>query len=366
MIDIDVQKTLGGFCLNAKVSTDSDGVIALFGRSGSGKTTLVNMIAGLIRPDAGRIKIRGETLFDSEEKIDIPPEHRRLGYVFQEDRLFPHMSVSANLRYGAPPEGPESHFNHIVDLLGIGHLLDRRPTNLSGGEKQRVSIGRALLANPRLILMDEPLASLDTARKDEILPFIEEMSSELEIPIIYVSHAMDEIVRLADTLVLMSDGEIAAVGSVEELTSRLDLRPMTGRYEAGSVIGVRVESHGDQDGLTQLNFPSGTFHVPKLDLPIGHELRIRIRARDVSIALEFPNNISINNILPGEIKEISKDSGDLVDILIDAGAPIWARISRNSINRLKLEPGKRVFAMVKAVAIDRYSMGRTRYRQDEL
>ena len=210
------------------------------------------------------------------------------------------------------------------------------------------------------------MASLDTARKDEILPFIEEMSSELEIPIIYVSHAMDEIVRLADTLVLMSDGEIAAVGSVEELTSRLDLRPMTGRYEAGSVIGVRVESHGDQDGLTQLNFPSGTFHVPKLDLPIGHELRIRIRARDVSIALEFPNNISIKNILPGEIKEISKDSGDLVDILIDAGAPIWARISRNSINRLKLEPGKRVFAMVKAVAIDRYSMGRKRYRQDEL
>ncbi len=366
MIDIDVQKTLGSFCLNAKVATDSGGVIALFGRSGSGKTTLVNMIAGLTRPDSGRIVIRGETLFDAEEQIDIPPERRRLGYVFQEDRLFPHMSVSGNLRYGAPPDGPESHFDHIVELLGIRHLLDRRPTNLSGGEKQRVSIGRALLANPRLILMDEPLASLDTTRKDDILPFIEEMSSELEIPIIYVSHAMDEIVRLADTLVLMSDGKIAAVGSVEELTSRLDLRPMTGRYEAGSVIGVRVENHGDQDGLTQLSFPNGTFHVPKLDLPIGHELRIRIRARDVSIALEFPNNISINNILPGQIKEISKDSGDLVDILIDAGAPIWARVSRYSINRLKLEPGKRVFAMVKAVAIDRYSMGRTRHRQDEL
>ncbi|MGB0552470.1 MAG: molybdenum ABC transporter ATP-binding protein [Alphaproteobacteria bacterium] len=357
MIDIDVRKYLGDFRVDAKIEADSSGVIALFGRSGSGKTTLVNMIAGLIRPDAGRIVIDGETLFNSEKQINLAPERRRLGYVFQEDRLFPHMSVAANLRYGMKRYNSKAQFHHIVDILGVQHLLDRQPTHLSGGEKQRVSIGRALLADPQLLLMDEPLASLDSSRKDEILPFIEELSSELNIPIIYVSHAMDEIIRLADMLVLMSDGEIAAVGSVEELTSRLDLRPMTGRYEAGSVINVVISKHDEAEGFTHLTFSGGTFLVPRIELPPGRKFRIRIRARDVSLALDNPQKISINNVFPGVIKELGTGSGDLIDVLIDAGAPIWARVSRSSVSRLELRPGKQVFTMIKAVAIDRYSLG---------
>jgi molybdate transport system ATP-binding protein len=222
---------------------------------------------------------------------------------------------------------------------------------LSGGEKQRVAIGRALLADPRLILMDEPLASLDSARKDEILPFIEELSSELGIPIIYVSHAMDEIIRLADTLVLISDGEIAAVGSVEELTSRLDLRPMTGRYEAGSVLHATVSHHN------HLSLNDNTFRVPLLNLPTGRELRIRIRARDVSIALIAPQDISILNVFPGTITEIDEDGSPQVDVLIDIGAPIWARISRHSLSKLNLHLGKKAYVMIKAIAIGRYSLG---------
>lgn len=358
MISVDVQKDIGDFRVDAEFSIDSARVIALFGRSGSGKTTLINMIAGLTRPDTGRIVIDDTVLFDSNSGIALPPERRRLGYVFQEDRLFPHLSVTRNLRYGSRGTQSEAYFDQVVHILGIRQLLDRRPSTLSGGEKQRVAIGRALLANPRLILMDEPLASLDTARKDEILPFIENLSHEVRIPIIYVSHAMDEIVRLADTLVLISDGQIAATGPVEELTSRLDLRPMTGRYEAGSVINVKVEGHDHSDGLTRLQFAGGTFRVPKIEIPTGQTFRVRIRARDVSVALEEPKNISINNIFRGIIKEISQEQGDLVDILIDTGAPIWARISRYSINRLRLAPGKQVFAMVKAVAIDRRSLGR--------
>ena len=359
MIDIDVQKDLGSFRIDAKVTTDTNGVIALFGRSGSGKTSLVNMIAGLTRPDSGRIVIDNEPLFDTARDIDVAPEHRRLGYVFQEDRLFPHMSVMANLRYGAPRGAAGAQFERVVDLLGIRHLLKRRPMTLSGGEKQRVAIGRALLADPRLILMDEPLASLDSARKDEILPFIEELSSELGMPIIYVSHAMDEIIRLADTLVLISDGEIAAIGSVEELTSRLDLRPMTGRYEAGSVLHATVSHHNAEHGLTYLSFNNNTFRVPLLDLSTGRELRIRIRARDVSIALSAPQDISILNVFPGTITEIDEDGSTQVDVLIDIGAPIWARISRHSLSKLNLHPGKKAYVMIKAIAIGRYSLGGT-------
>jgi molybdate transport system ATP-binding protein len=360
MIEIDVQKQLGDFRLNARFNTSAGGVIALFGRSGSGKTTLVNLISGLAAPDSGIIKIAGETLFDSARSINIPPDKRQLGYVFQEDRLFPHMSVSGNLRYGTPRGGSHLAFDRIVELLGISHILERRPATLSGGEKQRVAIGRALLANPRLLLMDEPLASLDSARKDEILPFIEQLATELDFPIIYVSHAMDEIVRLADTLVLLSEGEIAAVGSVEEITSRLDLRPLTGRYEAGSVISAIVDGHDQVDGLTRLSFTGGILRVPRIEMAVGRELRIRIRARDVSVALNKPKNISINNVFPGIIKEIGEDQGSQIDILIDTGMPIWARVSRYSKKRLNLDVGTPVHVMIKAVAIDRHSLGLSR------
>ena len=215
MIEVDVEKRLDAFTLAARFTARGEGITALYGRSGAGKTTLVNMLAGLVRPDRGRIAVAGEVLFSSHEGIDLPPERRRLGYVFQEGRLFPHYSVRGNLVYGRRrAAGAAPGFDALVRLLGLEALLDRRVGDLSGGEKQRVAIGRALLAEPRLLLMDEPLASLDAARKAEILPFIERLRGELGIPVIYVSHAMEEILRLADTLVLMAEGRIAAVGSV--------------------------------------------------------------------------------------------------------------------------------------------------------
>jgi molybdate transport system ATP-binding protein len=251
----------------------------------------------------------------------------------------------------------------VVDLLGIASLLARRPRDLSGGEKQRVAIGRALLSNPRLLLMDEPLASLDAPRKAQILPFVERLRDELKIPIIYVSHAMDEIIRLADTLVLLSDGQVAAVGGVADLTSRLDLRPLTGRYEAGAVIQAAVARQDAGDGLSELAFPGGRLVVPRVELPHGTPVRARIRARDVSLALSVPDDISILNIFAARVVEIADEPGAQLDIRLDIGTPtepvaLWARITARSAHRLGLAPGMPVVALVKAVALDRTSLGR--------
>lgn len=358
MIEVDVRRRLGDVFIQAAFTSPPGGITALFGRSGAGKTALVNLLAGLDRPDEGRIAVEGSVLFDSEAGIDLPPEKRRLGYVFQEGRLFPHMSVRRNLTYGMKGETGNVDFDHVVELLDLARLLARGPRDLSGGEKQRVAIGRALLASPRLLLMDEPLASLDMARKAEILPFIERLRDEFAIPIVYVSHAMEEIVRLADTLVIMSDGKVAAVGPVEELMSRLDLRPLTGRYEAGAVLTVTVEGHDVKRAITRLRFDDVTLLVPYADIPVGEELRIRIRARDVSLSLGEPRDISILNVFPGRVVEISDRKDGQVDVIVDAGARIWARITRLAAGRLALEPGTQVHALVKAVAIDRQSMGR--------
>jgi molybdate transport system ATP-binding protein len=362
MLEIDVSHRLGQLQLEANFSCQASGITALFGRSGAGKTSLVNMLAGLLRPQRGRIVLRGQTLFDSRRGIDLPPEQRRLGYVFQEGRLFPHLSVRQNLLYGfrrAPAAERRIGLDQVVDLLGIEDLLSRRPGALSGGEKQRVALGRALLANPRLLLMDEPLAALDQPRKEEILPFIEQLKAELDLPVVYVSHSMPEIVRLADTLVLISNGRIEAVGPLEELTSRLDLRPLTGRYEAGAVLTTTVAGQDKMFGLTELRFAGGRLRVPHLNLPLGQTLRVRIRARDVSIALAPPENISIINIIPCIIKEISEEKSPQVDLQLDAGgAPIWARITARSRAALGLRPGLQVHALIKSVAIDRQSLGR--------
>jgi molybdate transport system ATP-binding protein len=363
MLEVSARKRLAGFDLDMSFSCESAGVIAVFGRSGAGKTTLVNMLAGLVRPDSGRIAVDGRPLFDSASGVDLPPERRRLGYVFQEGRLFPHLSVRGNLSYGlkrVPPAERRIGLEQIVALLGLEALLARRPRDLSGGEKQRVALGRALLANPRLLLMDEPLAALDQQRKEEVLPFIEQLRDDLGIPIVYVSHAMEEVIRLADTLVLVSDGRTVAVGTVDELTSRLDLRPLTGRYEAGAVIEARVVRHDEAFALSELAFSGGTLRVPKLDLAPGAELRIRIRARDVALALEPPKDISVLNVFPGEIRDIGTEPGAQVDVLLDLdGTSLWARITARSRHDLGLTVGSRVYALVKAVAIDRHTLGRT-------
>ncbi len=363
MIEVAVAKRLGAFQIDAEFSCATDGIVALFGRSGAGKTSLVNLLAGLSRPDSGHIEIEGVTVFDSKRGLDLPPERRRIGYVFQEGRLFPHLTVRGNLTYGlrrAPAAERRIQLDQIVDLLGLEVLLGRRPHDLSGGEKQRVALGRALLANPRLLLMDEPLAGLDQARKDEVLSFIERLRDELTIPIVYVSHAMPEIVRLAETMVLMSEGRVEAVGPLEELTSRLDLRPLTGRYEAGAVLEARVEGQDAAFALTELSFAGGRLWVPRLDLPRGAELRLRIRARDVVLAHTRPEKTSILNVLPCVVKDIGTEEGPQVDLRLDAGgAALWARITRRSLHELGLVPGSKVYALIKAGSIDRYSLGRS-------
>ena len=348
--------------LSYDFSCETHGIVAVFGRSGAGKTSLIRMLAGLLTPDAGRIAVAGRTLFESAAGTDVRPERRRLGYVFQEDRLFPHLSVRRNLAYGlkrSPKAERRTGFDEVVSLLGLEGLLARRPGALSGGEKQRVSLGRALLANPRLLLMDEPLANLDQPRKDEVLPFIERLRDEFAIPIVYVSHAMEEIVRLADTMVLVSEGQAVAVGPVEDLTSRLDLRPLTGRYEAGSVLETQVRGHDKTFALTRLAFAGGQLTVPHVALPLGTPLRVRVRARDVALALTPPEGTSIQNIFPARVADLARDQGPLVDVLLDAGgAPLWARITTRAAETLRLAPGREVYALVKAVAVDRHSLGR--------
>lgn len=364
MLDIRVRRRLGTFAVDAAFTCPTDGIVAVFGRSGAGKTTLINMVAGLLRPDEGRIAINGTVVFDSDAGIDVPPERRRLGYVFQEGRLFPHLSVRGNLAYGYRRVASAERriaFDQVVPLLGLERLLARRPHDLSGGEKQRVALGRALLANPRLLLMDEPLAALDHARKEEVLPFIERLRDEMAIPILYVSHAMPELIRLCDTMVLVSEGHIEAVGPVDELTSRLDLRPLTGRYEAGAVIQANVRAQDTRYGLTELTFTGGRLTVPALDLPVGAPLRVRIRARDVALALEAPAGTSFRNVVACTVRDVGQESEPQVDVRLDAGgAALWARITRRSWEELGLAPGRPVHALIKAVTIDRTSLGRRR------
>jgi molybdate transport system ATP-binding protein len=363
MIEVEIAKRLGSFALDARFAAAESGIVALFGRSGAGKTSIVNALAGLLRPDRGRIAVAGEALFDSARGIDLPPERRRVGYVFQDGLLFPHYSVRRNLLYGRRSGDASVGFDQVVSLLGLEMLLERKPDALSGGEKQRVALGRALLAEPRLLLMDEPLASLDPGRKAEILPFIERMRDEFRIPIVYVTHAMEEIVRLADTLVLLSEGRVAAVGPVEELTSRLDLRPLTGRYEAGAVIRAEVSGHDPEFALTRLSFPGGRLNVARVDLPLGAKVRVRVRARDVVLATAPPTGLSIRNSFAGRVVEIAPERGPNVDVRLDVGTEahpvmLWARITRRALMDLGLAPGVRVHALVKTVALDRASFAR--------
>jgi molybdate transport system ATP-binding protein len=356
---LDIKHRLGTFVLDAQFEAGS-GLVALFGRSGSGKTSIINAIAGLIRPQQGRITIDGTALVDTERGVFVPRHRRRIGYVFQEGRLFPHLTVRQNLLYGrwfAPGVKREGDLERVVDLLGIGALLERRPGRLSGGEKQRVAIGRALLADPRLLLMDEPLASLDEARKAEIMPYIERLRDQGAMPIIYVSHSIAEVARLATTVVLLSEGKVAAVGPTSEVLQRLDLFPLTGRAEAGAIIEATVERHDEIFGLTELTSRAGRWKLARIDAPTGARLRLRVRARDVLLAKSAPADLSALNVLPGVVADIAPNDGPIVEIRVDcSGEALVARLTRYSVQRLGLRPGTPVFALVKSVALDRRSL----------
>jgi molybdate transport system ATP-binding protein len=359
-LEVSAHKIVGGFALDAEFSSTGR-LTALFGRSGSGKTSVLNAIAGLLRPERGRIALDGEALFDASGGIDLPAHRRRIGYVFQEGRLLPHLSVRHNLLYGerfnrGAREG--ATLDDVSKLLGLGALLDRRPQGLSGGEKQRVAIGRALLARPRLLLMDEPLASLDAPRKAEILYYVERLRDETGVPIVYVSHSLEEVVRLADTVVVMSEGRVLSSGSVQDAMARIDLRPYLGRFEGGAVIEAHVAEQDLESGLARLEFAGGSLYAPEVDALIGERVRVRIRARDVSLALSRPEGISILNVLPGTVVALGTDSGSSVDIQLDiGGTPLISRVTRKSVDVLGIAPGRRIFALVKSVSLDRRSVG---------
>lgn len=366
MLDVRVRRRQGAVQIEAAFSSPAAGVTALFGPSGSGKTSVVQMVAGLTRPDAGRILLDGVPLFDDGaeggRRVDLPMDKRRIGYVFQDGRLFPHMTVRANLTYGqrlVPPGERRIGFDAVVDLLGIAPLLDRRPARLSGGEKQRVAVGRALLTSPRLLLMDEPLAALDANRKQDVLPFIARLPREFAIPILYVTHSMDEILRLADLLVLMDKGRSAAVGRVEDLLNRPDLRPLTGVHEPGAVVMGRLADQDDGYGLSRVETAAGPLLVERLDLPVGTEVRVRILARDVSLAAEQPVGLSVQNVFRARVTGLSPQSvtGSHVEVELDAGAPLLSRVTRKSVAELGLAEGRTVHAMVKAVSIARADVG---------
>lgn len=330
------------------------GITALFGPSGAGKTSVINTVAGLLRPDRGRIVVGGTTLLDSSAGICVPPHKRGIGYVFQDGRLFPHMTVAQNLRYGqrfACGRPRIAEFGHIVEILGIEAILGRRPSQLSGGEKSRVSLGRAILSSPRILLMDEPMAALDEARKAGILPYLERLHHELHLPILYVSHSLQEVVQLAETIVLLANGRVSMAGPTAEVLSDPASAAMLGTRMTGAVITARVEAQED-DGLTRLATAGGPLFLPHVTALPGARLRLRILAQDVMLALTPPRQISALNILLTRVESLGDrhDGGMLVRLSL-GGDSLLSHITDRSVETLGLSFGQEVYAVIKAVSL---------------
>jgi molybdate transport system ATP-binding protein len=351
-IEIRFRIDRGHFRLDVDLSIPAQGVTSLFGPSGCGKTTLLRAIAGLEHYGGGFLKV-GDMIWQESSRF-VPPHQRPLGYVFQEASLFSHLTVRRNLEYGlkrVPKTGRKVSLKQAIELLGIGHLLERKPDRLSGGERQRVAIARALAVSPRLLLMDEPLAALDLNRKQEILPYIESMHQALDIPVIYVSHSPDEVARLADHLVLLEAGRIKASGSISDILTRLDL-PLAHGSDAEALIEATVAGHDENYQLTHLDSAGGRFTVIRKALPVGSKVRLRVAARDVSLTLEPQSNTSILNIFPATIDELIPEGKAQVTVrLLVGNAPMLARITRKSATVLGLKPGKLVYAQAKSVAL---------------
>jgi molybdate transport system ATP-binding protein len=352
MIEARFTLNYPGFSLDADLALPSQGITALFGRSGSGKTTLLRAIAGLERVPGGRLTVDGEVWQNG--RTFLPTHRRPIGYVFQEASLFEHLRVRANLEYGRrrSTAADPAAFDHICDLLGIRGLLDRCPGRLSGGERQRVAIARALLTRPRILLMDEPLAALDQARKEEILPYLEHLHAELKIPLLYVSHSSDEVARLADHLVVLEAGRVLGAGPLTETLARLDL-PIRLGEDAGVVLDAVVAELDPQWHLARVDFPGGGLWVRDKGLPLGERVRVRILARDVSIALERIGGTSIQNTLPADVAALGDDAHPALRLvrLSVGGVPMLARVTRRSAAALALAPGAAVWVQIKAVAL---------------
>lgn len=367
---VATRKRLGGFEHRCEIDLPLAGLTALFGASGAGKSTLVHLVAGLLRPDSGRIEVGGEVFFDSARGIDLPVHRRALGVVFQDARLFPHLSVEGNLRYGLRRAGARAQparvpFDAVVALLGLGALLTRAPHTLSGGERQRVALGRALLAQPRLLLMDEPLAALDAPRKAEVLPYIERLRDGFDLPVLYVSHAADEVLRLASALVLFEAGTAVAAGPLTELLEHPCATPLRAGADAGALVHGRVAGHDAGDGLSTLACEGFALRVPLLDLPPGAPVRLRIPAREVALALSPPVDLSITNRIEGRIERVIERVAERADapgpgrpaphvevqVRVGPGTVLAAAVTRESARRLALAPGLRCWCLVKSVAL---------------
>lgn len=357
-LSVHLRHSFGAFAVDIGFEAP-EGITVLFGRSGSGKTTIINAVAGLLTPEAGRITLNEDVLLDTQTRRNLAPNKRGLGYIFQEGRLFPHMTVRQNLMYGAyfaRRSEPGPTLDHVAELLGIARLLERRPTDLSGGEKQRVAIGRALLAKPRLVLADEPLAALDEARKSEILPYFERLRDEVSVPILYVSHSAVEVARLATTVIALQDGRVVRQGPAIEVLSDPMVTP-AGVRAAGAILEARVAAQ-HADGLTELDASGQSLFLPRIDREVGTSLRVRIAAQDVILSRTAPDGLSALNILPGKIERMRSGDGPgtLVSLHTPAGT-LLARVTQRSAAILGLEPGQSCYAVLKSLAVAPENIG---------
>ncbi|MEZ2588906.1 molybdenum ABC transporter ATP-binding protein ModC [Pantoea agglomerans] len=350
MLSLNVMQQQGDHVLEVDLQIPAKGITAIFGVSGAGKTSLINAISGLTQPQRGRIQLHNRLLFDAEQKIALPPEKRRIGYVFQDARLFPHYRVRGNLQYGMAPK-MKAQFDSLVSLLGLEALLPRFPLSLSGGEKQRVAIGRALLTAPDMLLLDEPLASLDLPRKRELMPYLQKLAKQVDIPMLYVSHSLEEILQLADNVLVLDAGKVKAFGPLERVWSSSAMRPWLPVSELTSVLRVQVlEQHPDYP-MTALSLGDQHIWVSRVNQPVKTPLRIRIASADVSLALQPPQHSSIRNILPAQVVELL-EVGDLVEVKLRIGiSELWARITPWARDELGIRPDQWLYAQIKSVSV---------------
>ena len=347
MLSVEVKARLGDFRLDAAFEGAGGGVTVLFGPSGAGKSSVLAAVAGAQRPHSGRIALGDQVLYDSAAGIDVPMERRRIGWVFQDARLFPHLSVEGNLRFGfkRAPSGPIA-FDQVVQTLGVGQLLQRRPRELSGGERQRVGLGRALLSQPNLLLMDEPLASLDHARRAEILPFFDTIKASFGVPILYVTHSLAEAVRLGDRMAVMREGKVIAQGPLAEVVARPGLIGARQEQAGAALQGVII---GEEGGLSVVRAGGWDIRVPKVEAPGA--ARLYVLARDVMLALDKPTRISARNLLKGRIAGLRAEDGRVLVTVEDDGASLLAALTPDAVEALGLKPGMEVWAVVKSVAL---------------
>ncbi|ROR11106.1 molybdenum ABC transporter ATP-binding protein ModC [Erwinia sp. JUb26] len=350
MLELDFSQQLGDCLLKVQTSLPGKGITAVFGVSGAGKTSLINAIGGLTVPQQGRIVLNSRVLSDTAKGIWLPPEKRRVGYVFQDARLFPHYRVRGNLEYGMA-KSLRPQFDSLVQLLGIEPLLSRFPWTLSGGEKQRVAIGRALLTAPEIMLMDEPLASLDLPRKRELLPYLQKLAKEVDIPMLYVSHSLDELLHLAENVLVLEKGSVIANGPLEAVWASSAMRPWLPRAEQSSVLRVQVREQHPHYEMTALSLGEERIWVSRVAAPLNTPMRIRINAADVSLVLDPPLNSSIRNVIPARVVELLEIENQ-VEVKLQVGdSELWARITPWARDELKIKPDMPLYAQIKSVSI---------------